>query len=91
MAVTVRLSQVLTRFTGGQREVEIEAASLRDVVDKLGSTYPPIAERLCDAHGELRSTLNFFINNEDMRLLDGPETGLSDGDEVSIVPMMAGG
>lgn len=91
MAVTVRLPRILARHADGRTEIPIEASSIHDLVQKLGAVYPDIAPRLCDETGRLRTALNLFVNNRNVHSLDGAETPLSDGDEISIMPLMAGG
>jgi molybdopterin synthase sulfur carrier subunit len=87
----VRIPLVLTRFTNGKSEVQVQAATVRDLVDVLEASYPGVKTRLCNDKGELRNLLNFFVNNKDIRFLNGPETPLNDGDHISIVPLIAGG
>lgn len=91
MSVTVRIPLALARLTDGQKEVRIEASNIREMVDTLDTAYPGIKARLCDESGELRSMLNFYVNEKDIRFLRHAETGLEDGDRISIVPLIAGG
>ena len=91
MAVTVRLPRILARHADGCTEIRIEASSIHDLVQKLGAVYPDIAPRLCDETGQLRTALNLFVNNKNVHSLAGADTPLKDGDEISIMPLMAGG
>jgi len=91
VAVTVRLPRVLARHADGSTEVRIEASSIQDLVQKLGAVYPDITPRLCDEAGQLRTALNLFVNNKNVHSLAGADTTLKDGDEISIMPLMAGG
>ncbi len=91
MAVTVRVPTPLRRLTDGQGEVEVEAGSVREAIEKLEEQYPGFKERLLDEKGELRKFVNLYINDEDVRFLKGADTELKDGDVLSIVPAIAGG
>ncbi len=91
MSVLVRIPTPLRRITGGQAKVELESASLGEMVEQLDSTFPGFKARLVDENGELRYFVNIFINGEDVRFLQGLETSTKSGDEVSIVPAVAGG
>lgn len=91
MAVKVRIPTPLLSLTGGKKEVEAEGRTLRELIEDLERKYPGLKERLCDEEGNLRRFINFFINDEDIRFLQGEETPLKDGDVVSIVPAIAGG
>lgn len=91
MAVTVRIPTPLRRITNGQDRVSVEGQSLRAVIDALNKTHPGIKERLCDESGELRHFVNVYLNGEDVRYLQGLSTSTKTGDEVSIVPAVAGG
>jgi adenylyltransferase/sulfurtransferase len=82
---------MLTGLTDGQTEVEVQALSMWELVDNLETDFPGIKTRLCDEDGALRSMLVFFLNNKDIRFLDGADTQLMNGDHVSIVPLIAGG
>ena len=89
--IKVRISTPLRPLTKGQGEVESAAANIVDMIGSLDATYPGLKNRLCDEKGDLRRFVNIYVNEEDIRFLNGKETSLKDGDEVSIVPAIAGG
>lgn len=91
MPVTVRIPQPLRALTGGQATVTADGANLRACLDGLEATYPGIRERILDGAGEIRRFVNVYVNGDDVRFLQGLDTPLTDGDEVSIVPAVAGG
>ena len=91
MSVLVRIPTPLRRMTNGQDKVEVESTTLGGMVESLESSYPGLKERLLDENGELRYFVNIYLNGEDVRFLQGLETSTSTGDEVSIVPAVAGG
>ena len=92
MAVTVRIPAPLRPLTADRGELAAEAAdTLRELVAGLDADYPGLRERLCEDDGELRRFVNVFVNGEDVRYLDGLDSAIADGDEVSIVPAVAGG
>ena len=91
MSVLVRIPTPLRRMTNGQAKVEVESSTLGDMVESLESSYPGFKERLIDENGELRYFVNIYVNGEDVRFLQGLETSTRTGDEVSIVPAVAGG
>jgi molybdopterin synthase sulfur carrier subunit len=91
MAVTVRIPTPLRTLTLDRDTVTTEAATLQDLVTGLESEFPGMRERLCDDTGELRRFVNIYVNGEDVRFLSGLSTDLKAGDEVSIVPAVAGG
>tara|TARA_B100000315_G_scaffold237738_1_gene254814 strand:+ start:2756 stop:2995 length:240 start_codon:yes stop_codon:yes gene_type:complete len=78
-------------MTGGKSEVEAMSSSIGSLLDELETKYPGMKERLCDDQGELRRFVNIYVNEEDIRFLDGKETKIREGDEVSIIPAIAGG
>ena len=78
-------------MTGGKGEVEEKGGSIGELIENLNSSHPGLKERLCDEKGEVRRFVNIYVNEEDIRFLTGKETPLKDGDEVSIVPAIAGG
>lgn len=91
MSVTVRIPTPLRKLTGGADEVTVEAASVGEMIDNLETAHAGLKDRLCDEAGEIRRFVNVYVNDEDVRFLKGRATALKDGDEVSIVPAIAGG
>jgi len=91
MSVSVRIPTPLRKLTGGADEVAIEGANVGEVIENLEAAHPGLKERLCDDAGEIRRFVNVYVNDEDVRFLEGRATVLKDGDEVSIVPAIAGG
>ena len=91
MSIVVRIPTPLRKMTNGQAKVEVESAILGDLVEKLNSEYPGFKDRLVDEEGELRYFVNIYLNGEDVRFMDGLKTATADGDEISIVPAVAGG
>jgi molybdopterin synthase sulfur carrier subunit len=91
MAVLVRIPTPLRSLTRGAAEVQADASNVHDLIDVLESQYPGLRDRLVENGGELRRFINIYINQEDIRFLQGASTALKQGDEVSIVPAIAGG
>ncbi|MDS3860541.1 MoaD/ThiS family protein [Thermosynechococcaceae cyanobacterium BACA0444] len=91
MSIKVLIPTPLQKLTRDQATLECQATSISELLDSLEEDCPGIKGRLCDESGQLRRFINFYVNNEDIRFLDGPQTPLQDGDEVSIVPAIAGG
>ncbi len=91
MSITVRIPTPLRKLTDGADEVAVEAANVGEMVDNLEAAHPGLKERLCDDAGEIRRFVNVYVNDEDVRFLQGKGTELKDGDQVSIVPAIAGG
>lgn len=91
MAVTVRLPGALRQWAGGQRAVELDSGSVGEAITVLCTQFPAVGERVLDEEGKPRRFVNVYVNGEDVRLLDGQETTLRDGDEVIIAPAVAGG
>ncbi len=91
MTVTVLIPTPLQKFTADTATVTLEAASVDGLLLALEEKFPGIRNRLCDEQGGLRRFLNVYVNSEDIRFLDNQATALADGDEVSIVPAVAGG
>ncbi|HBR51800.1 MAG TPA: molybdopterin synthase sulfur carrier subunit [Nitrospira sp.] len=89
--IKVRIPTPLRPLTKNQGEVDVTAGSITDLVNSLEASYPGIKARLCDDSGELRRFVNIYVNEEDIRFLKGKDTTLKTGDEVSIVPAIAGG
>ena len=91
MSVVVRIPGPLRKITNGADKVETEGDDLGELIGALEDRYPGMKERLLDEKGELRYFVNLYLNNEDIRFLDGLKTAVKAGDEVSIVPAVAGG
>jgi molybdopterin synthase sulfur carrier subunit len=91
MAVTVLIPTPLRKLTNEQEKVTVNGLSVGEVIDDLGRQYPGIKDRICDADGELRRFVNVYVNGEDVRFEGGKAAAVKDGDEVSIVPAIAGG
>jgi molybdopterin synthase sulfur carrier subunit len=91
MSVTVRIPTPLRKLTADQGSVPADGASLSECLTSLEASYLGLKERLCDESGEIRRFVNIYVNGEDVRFLQGLATPLKDGDEVSIVPAVAGG
>ena len=91
MTVTVRIPTPLRNVTGGVDKVSVQGNILREIIASLEAQFPGIKGRLCDEEGELRNFVNVYINGEDVRFLEGLSTSTNEGDEISIVPAVAGG
>lgn len=91
MSVLVRIPTPLRPMANGQKEVQLKGGSVREILENLVHDYPGIRERLMDEKGEVRRFINIYVNEEDIRFLGGTETPLKDGDELSIIPAIAGG
>jgi len=90
-SILVRIPTPLRRLTGGQGEVTAEGRTVQDVLEALERQFPGVKERLYDEAGQLRRFVNIYVNDEDIRFAQGLETALKKGDELSIVPAIAGG
>ncbi len=91
MSVKVRIPTPLRSLTNGSEEVIVEGSSIKEVIDNLETNYKGFKERLCDENGQIRRFINFYLNDEDIRFKDNQETPVNDGDQISIVPAIAGG
>jgi molybdopterin synthase sulfur carrier subunit len=89
--VKVKIPGPLRKLVGGKDELEVEAKTIREVIEKLGQINPEIKTRILDENGEVRRFINIYLNNEDIRFLKGLDTDLKNGDEISIIPAIAGG
>ena len=89
--VLIRIPTPLRRVTNGQDKVEVEAGNLGEIIERMESDFPGFKERLVGEDGELRYFVNIYLNGEDVRFLQGMETTTKSGDELSIVPAVAGG
>ena len=91
LSVTVRIPTPLRKMTGDRDTVSTDGSNLAQCIDALDAAYPGLKDRLCDEAGEIRRFVNIYVNGEDVRFLQGLTTAVKDGDEVSIVPAVAGG
>jgi sulfur-carrier protein len=91
MAVKVLVPTALQKFTNDKATLETSASSISGLIESLEVSFPGIKSRLCDEEGKPRRFLNLYVNGDDIRFLNGTNTPLKDGDEVSIVPAIAGG
>jgi molybdopterin synthase sulfur carrier subunit len=90
MAVKVRIPTPLQRLTQGRDEVEAQPGTIIALINDLESKYPGIAERISE-NGKVRRFVNIYVNEEDIRFLQAEQTQVKDGDEISIIPAIAGG
>ena len=94
MAIEVRIPTILRTYTGGEKAVDASGATLAALIDDLEANHPGIKERLIEdkgGQGDLRRFVNVYVNDEDVRFTGGLETQLSDGDQVVVLPAVAGG
>jgi len=91
MSVKIRIPTPLQKLTANQSEVEVQGQNVKAALAALEEKYPGMRDRLYDDKGTLRRFINFYVNDEDIRFLKSEETALKDGDELSIVPAIAGG
>jgi molybdopterin synthase sulfur carrier subunit len=90
MAIEVRIPTILRTYTGGEKAVDASGTTLAELIDDLEANHSGIKERLIDA-GDLRRFVNVYVNDEDVRFTGGLETAVSDGDQVVVLPAVAGG
>jgi molybdopterin synthase sulfur carrier subunit len=91
MTIPVRIPTPLRKLTENQEVVDAEGGTIRELIDNLEQTYPGLKERICDDKDQIRRFVNVYLNDEDVRFLSESETPVKLGDEVSIVPAIAGG
>jgi sulfur-carrier protein len=91
MSVTIRVPTTLRPLTAGKAEVEVEGTTVGEVFEALDAAHPGFRARLLDDEGNLRRFVNVFVDDEDVRFMDGLSTPVPDGDVVAIVPAVAGG
>ena len=91
MSVKVRVPTPLMKLTNNQAEVSAEGGTIADILNNLESQFAGIKERICEENGTPRRFINIYLNEEDIRFLDGEKTKIKDGDEISIIPAIAGG
>jgi len=91
VSVTVRIPTPLRGVTGGKATVDIDGATVGEVVNGLDTLYPGVGERVLDGDGKIRRFVNVFVDDEDIRFAEGLDTPVRDGATVSIIPAIAGG
>lgn len=91
MPITVRIPTPLQKLTQNKAEIEVNGANIGELINNLEKDFPGIKERIYDETGKIRRFINIYVNEEDVRFLQREETSLKDGDEVSIIPAIAGG
>ena len=91
MAIRVRIPSPLQKLTGNKAEVEGNGSNVKELIDDLEGRFQGLKERICDDEGKIRRFINIYVNEEDIRFLQGDETSVKGGDEVSIIPAIAGG
>ena len=91
MEVRVNVTSVIQKTVGGQRELTAEGGTVAELIEDIDRRYPGFREQLVDEGGEVHRFVNVYLNDEDVRFLEGARTALSEGDEISILPALAGG
>ncbi|MDP6892707.1 MAG: MoaD/ThiS family protein [Verrucomicrobiota bacterium] len=91
MASTIRIPTPLRKLTNDQETIGVESDTVGGAIEELEGKFPGIKERLVDEEGEIRRFVNVYVNEEDIRFLENQDTPLKDGDDVSIIPAIAGG
>lgn len=88
---SVRIPTPLRKLSNDRDEVEVSASNVAEMIDMLEEECPGIKDRICDEDGNVRRFINLYVNNEDIRFLNGKDTDLNENDTVSIIPAIAGG
>ncbi len=91
MSIKVKIPTPLQKLTGNKADVAANGANIKELIDDLEKNFPGIKERICDDAGKIRKFINIYVNEEDVRFMQRDETPLKEGDEVSIIPAIAGG
>jgi sulfur-carrier protein len=91
MPINVRIPTPLRKLTNDQELVTASGANISEIIVSLDSTFPGLKDRICDEAGNVRRFVNIFVNDEDIRFMDESATAVKEGDEISIVPAIAGG
>jgi molybdopterin synthase sulfur carrier subunit len=91
MSKNVRIPTPLRKLTNNEELVEVSGATVGEIITELQTRYPGIQERLLDEKGQIRRFVNVYVNEEDIRFLQNQDTPLKEGDEISIIPAIAGG
>lgn len=91
MAINLKIPVPLRNLTNNQAEVAVSGATVKDLIEDLNRKHPGIKDRICDESGNIRRFVNVYVNEEDIRFLKSGETPVKDGDDISIIPAIAGG
>lgn len=91
MSKKVRIPTPLRKLTNNEELIEVNGGTVGEIITELQSRYPGFQERLLDENGQIRRFVNIYVNEEDIRFLDSQNTVLKEGDEISIIPAIAGG
>lgn len=91
MSVTVRIPGILRRHTGGEGDVAVTGSNVKEVIEGLVQTFPDLKDRLFDGNGDVRSFINIYLNDEDVRFKQNLETSVKEGDRITLLPAIAGG
>ena len=91
MAVSIRIPTPLRKLTDNKSEIQIDGDTIEAILGNMESSYPGIKDRICDETGDVRRFINIYLNEEDIRFIDGTGTSVNDGDRIAIVPAIAGG
>ena len=91
MAIQVKIPTPLRKLTAGKDIVEVSANTVGEAIDALEAAHPGMKNKICDANGQVRRFINVYANQDDIRFQDKLETALKDGDEIAIIPAIAGG
>ena len=91
MPTNIRIPTPLRKLTGEQEVVQADGTTIGEILQSLDGTYPGLKDRICDEQGNVRRFVNVYLNDEDIRFLDEKATAVKDGDEISIIPAIAGG
>lgn len=91
MGIKVRIPTPLRKLTNGESEVEASGTNISELIDDLEKSYPGIKGKLCEENGNVRKFLNIYLNDDDIRFMDSLATEVRDGDNISLIPAIAGG
>jgi molybdopterin synthase sulfur carrier subunit len=91
MAINLKIPVPLRNLTANQAEVAVEGATVKEILEDLNRKHPGIKDRICDESGNIRRFVNVYVNEEDIRFLKSGDTAVKDGDDISIIPAIAGG
>ncbi len=91
MSVIIEMPSALQKYTNDEEEVEVNASSVKEAFGALAEKYPEVKQHLYDENGKIRSFINVYLNDEDIRYAENLETSVQDGDNIQVVPSIAGG